>query len=95
MRTVGREPSLRPNLLLPSDYCHEWADNKRGDLSLPPFHSVCCVYSPCILNLSPLKATDNVCYVSVRYSQLQRDNKLPAKKQHSVNSELWSLLNYP
>lgn len=75
MRTTNHEPSLYPNLLLPSDYCHEWADNKRKDLSLPPFHSICCVYFPCILNLSPFKGTDDVCYLSVRYSQLQHDNK--------------------
>lgn len=56
MRTLNHQPSLCPNLLLPSDYCHEWTDNNRKDLSLPPFHSICCVYFPCILNLSPLKA---------------------------------------
>lgn len=73
MRTLGHEPSLI--CFFPSDYSREWADNKRADLSLSPFHAVCCVYFPCILNLPPLKSVDGVCGLSVRRRQLQRHNK--------------------
>lgn len=73
MRTLGHEPSLI--CFFPSDYSREWTDNKRADLSLPPFHAVRCVYFPCILNLPPLKSVDGVCGLSVRRRQLQRHNK--------------------
>lgn len=34
-----------------------------------PFYSICEVYFPCILNLSSLKGSDNVCHLSLRYSR--------------------------
>lgn len=66
-----KKTSLHPNLLLPSDYRPQWPDDKRMDLSLLPFHCICCVYFPCILNLSPFKGGDNVCDLPVRRWQLQ------------------------
>lgn len=70
-RGEKKHPSLRPNLPLSSDYRPQWPDHKRTDLSLPPFHCICCVYFLCILNLSPFKGVDNVCDLSARRRQLQ------------------------
>lgn len=87
-RKKKKKPSLHPNLLLSSDYRPQWPDNKRIDLSLPPFHCICCVYFLCILNLSPFKGVDNVCDLSARRRQLRAPTiNGGAKNERSANSE--------
>lgn len=69
-----------PNVLLASDYGLEWIDIHRKDLSLPPFHSICCVYFPCILGIGDLSA---------RYSQLQANKK---HRLRSISLQTWCIV---
>lgn len=62
--TCPRTP--HPPILIcffPSDYCCEWSDNERKDLSLPPFYCICCVYFPLYITFVSFKKHGQSCAI--------------------------------